>query len=147
MPAPVAHTMGRRRPRIRPVTVTSGNPYLTIAVTKAPDAYKIALNGEADLLGTPEIEAALQDAHADDSRLVVVDLSELTFIDSSGLHALVSGHELCRARGQELRVVPGPANIQRLFELAGLNEVLSFAGAPPSGDTPHGVDTAEPTET
>ena len=68
-------------------------------------------------LGVPKIEAALNEASAGEPELIVIDLRSLTFIDSSGLQALVTGHELCQARGHELRIVPGPENVQRLFEL------------------------------
>jgi anti-sigma B factor antagonist len=106
--------------------VTSGPPHLTIDVTSGPQVQRIVLIGEADLLGAPKIEAALQGACAGEPGLVVVDLKRLTFIDSSGLHALLAGHELCCARGRELRVVPGPENVQRLFELTGMDRALPF---------------------
>jgi anti-sigma B factor antagonist len=109
--------------------VTSEHPYLTIEVTTVPKAQTIVLTGEADLLGAPNVEAVLKDAAAGEPELIVIDLRNLTFIDSSGLHALITGHELCRARGHELRIVPGPENVQRLFELTGMNEALSFADA------------------
>ena len=109
--------------------MTSGHRYLTIDVTSAPKAQTIVLTGEADLLGAPKIEAALKDASAGEPGLIVIDLRNLTFIDSSGLQALITGHELCRARGHELRIVPGPENVQRLFELTGMNEALPFVDA------------------
>jgi anti-sigma B factor antagonist len=112
------------------VKVTSSeHPYLTIDVTSAAKAQTIVLTGEADLLGAPKIEAALKDASASEPDLIVIDLRSLTFIDSSGLQALIIGHELCHARGHELRIVPGPENVQRLFELTGMNEVLPFTDA------------------
>lgn len=117
--------------------VTSGHPYLTIEVMSAPEAHTIVLSGEVDLLGTPQIEAALKDAHDADAELIVIDLRNLTFIDSSGLHALATGHQLSRARGQELRIIPGPANVQRLFELTGMNEVLPFCDAKLARDLPN----------
>jgi anti-sigma B factor antagonist len=104
--------------------VTSEHPYLTVEVMSAPDAHTIVLAGEADLHSVPEVEAALEEAFDGGPRLIVIDLSNLTFIDSSGLHALITGHERCRARGHELRIIPGPANVQRLFELTGMNDVL-----------------------
>ncbi len=109
--------------------MTSGISYLTIDVTTAAKAQTIVLTGEADLLGAPKIEAALKDASASEPELIVIDLRSLTFIDSSGLQALITGHELCRARGHELRIVPGPENVQRLFELTGMNEALPFTAA------------------
>ncbi|HEY2334181.1 MAG TPA: STAS domain-containing protein [Solirubrobacterales bacterium] len=109
--------------------MTSEHPYLSIEVTNAPEARTIALIGEADLTGTPEIEAALKEACAGEPGLTVLDLRKLAFIDSSGLHALLKGHQLHRARGQELRIIPGPASIQRLFELTGMSDVLPFCDA------------------
>jgi anti-sigma B factor antagonist len=108
---------------------TSKHPYLTIEVTNTPQAQTIALAGEADLLGAPKIEAVLEDASAGDSELIVIDLRGLTFIDSSGLHALVIGHQLCRTRGHELRIIAGPTNVQRLFELTGADDLLPFCDA------------------
>jgi len=60
----------------------------TSKATSAPDAHTITLSGEVDLLGAPNIAAALEDISASESRLVIIDLRDLTFIDSSGLHAL-----------------------------------------------------------
>jgi anti-sigma B factor antagonist len=123
--------MPRRRARLRKqrIKVISEHPYLTIEVARAPEAQTIVLTGEADLLGAPDIETALKDASAGEPELIVVDLSNLTFIDSSGLQALITGHELCRARGHELRIVPGPENVQRLFELTGMDGALPFTDA------------------
>jgi anti-sigma B factor antagonist len=111
------------------VKVTSRHPYLTIDVTSAAKAQTIVLTGEADLVCVPKLEAALKDASAGEPGLIVIDLKSLTFIDSSGLQALLTGHELCRAGGHELRIIPGPENVQRLFELTGMNEALLFADA------------------
>ncbi|HEY2631765.1 MAG TPA: STAS domain-containing protein [Solirubrobacteraceae bacterium] len=109
--------------------MTSANPYLTIEVTSGPKSQTIVLTGEADLLGAPKIEAALKDICAEESELVVIDLRSLTFIDSSGLHALMTGHAQCVAQGKELKVIPGPAPVQRLFEIAGMDEILPFTDA------------------
>lgn len=106
--------------------MNSQHPYLTIEVTSTPKAHTIALNGEADLLGAPNIEAALADAATGEAQRIILDLRALTFIDSSGLRALMRGHEQCIARSYELQILPGPANVQRLFELSGMNEILPF---------------------
>jgi anti-anti-sigma factor len=114
--------------------MTNQHPYLNIEVTKLPDVRRIALIGEADLAGTPDLEAALNEACTSGSELTVLDLRELTFIDSSGLHALIKGSQMHRARGCELKIIPGPASLQRLFELTGMNDALSFCDAEPAFD-------------
>ncbi len=107
-----------------------------------PGAQTMALTGEADLLGAPRLEAAFAEVCTGEPGLVVLDLRNLTFIDSSGLRALVRGHQLCQMRAHELKVIPGPANVQRLFELTGMNKILPFEapepglGEPPSSDEP-----------
>ncbi|HEY4810001.1 MAG TPA: STAS domain-containing protein [Solirubrobacteraceae bacterium] len=111
--------------------MTSEHPYLTIKVTEAPGAQTIALTGEADLLGAPELEAVFANVCTGEPGLITLDLRNLTFIDSSGLHALVAGHQLCRTRGHELKVIPGPASVQRLFELTGMNDIFPFGDLEP----------------
>lgn len=113
--------------------VNGRHPYLTIEVTSTLQAHTIALAGEADLLGSPDIEAALT-AAAGEAERIVLDLRNLTFIDSSGLRALMRGHEQCVARSAELRIIPGPPNIQRLFDLSGMNEILPFCDVELAGD-------------
>jgi anti-sigma B factor antagonist len=107
----------------------SEHPYLSIEVRNAPDARTIALIGEADLVDVPKIEAAFEEACAGGPGLTVLDLRELTFIDSSGLHALIKGHQLHCAHGHELRVISGPESIRRLFELTGMNDLLPLHDA------------------
>lgn len=116
--------------------MNSQHPYLTIELTSTPEAHTIALNGEADLLGAPNIEAAFAGAATCDAQRIVVDLRNLTFIDSSGLRALIGGHEQCVARGHDLRIIPGPENVQRLFELSGMNEILPFCDPDLASDAP-----------
>ena len=70
------------------------------------------------------VGAAIRDASNGDAKQIVIDLRNVTFIDSSGLQALVLGHQLCQSRGYDLRIIRGPANVQRLFDLTGMTDVL-----------------------
>lgn len=113
--------------------MTSEKSSLTIEVRSSPEAETIALIGEADLAGVPEIEAAFEEIRAKQPGLTVLDLRSLTFIDSSGLHALVKAHQQHLARGHELEIVPPPEEVHRIFELTGLDETLPFRGTQPTG--------------
>jgi anti-sigma B factor antagonist len=55
---------------------------------------------------------------------VVIDLSEVQFIDSTGLGVLVQYHKLLHAEGGQLRVVVTGQNILRIFDLTGLTDIL-----------------------
>jgi anti-sigma B factor antagonist len=85
-----------------------------------------SLIGELDMSGAEVLETAVRERCSDDTEGVVFDLRELAFIDSTGLRALVSVHDLCRQRGYEVALLPGRRAVQRVFDLTGLTDVLPF---------------------
>jgi anti-anti-sigma factor len=99
---------------------------LDIQVVVSRHFHTIILAGEMDMAGVPELAAIVSGICANGQRNVIIDLRKLTFLDSSGLHALLRAQQECRARDNELRIIPGPPNVQRLFELTGTSETLRF---------------------
>ncbi|HEY4450317.1 MAG TPA: STAS domain-containing protein [Solirubrobacteraceae bacterium] len=91
------------------------------------DRRDFVLVGELDMAGTDALEKAVLAGSTDGVTRVVFDLRELTFIDSTGLRALVGVHDLCRERGCEVALIPGRRAVQRVFDLTGLAAVLPFA--------------------
>jgi anti-anti-sigma factor len=87
------------------------------------------LAGELDLATVPELEARAEQLCAE-GRELVLDLSEVAFIDSTGLLAILKTRELCAERGCGFFLTPGPPAVQRLFELTGLADRLPFLDAP-----------------
>ena len=83
--------------------------------------------GELDLATTAEAEAAVARARREALAPLRLDLSGLTFIDSSGLHLVLRLNKACKADGRALEVVPGPESVQRVFGIAGVLEMLPFA--------------------
>ena len=57
---------------------------------------------------------------------VLVDRRQVTFLDSAGVHALVSAHRSAERRGSALALTRGPRNVRRVFELAASNGWLAF---------------------
>ena len=93
----------------------------------------VALAGELDLQTAPQLEAVVSQALADDPVLLVLDLSALTFIDSSGLRSVLAAHEQAQDTGHGFGMIPGPENVQKLFAIAGLVNGLPWVserGAP-----------------
>ncbi|HEY1277297.1 MAG TPA: STAS domain-containing protein [Thermoleophilaceae bacterium] len=86
----------------------------------------VALRGELDLSTVGQVQDALERVEASSPRVLVVDLSKLTFLDSTGLRCLVTADE--RAREQERRfvIVRGPDAVQRVFSITGLEERLEI---------------------
>jgi anti-anti-sigma factor len=103
---------------------------LQLTVSREADAYTLALCGELDIASCTELEEELELAEMSSAKLIVLDLRGLDFIDSSGLHAIVDAH---RRAARRLIVVRGPSQVQRMFELCALDELLTIVDAPPIG--------------
>jgi anti-sigma B factor antagonist len=88
-----------------------------------PDAVRIVVVGELDLSTVDRLDRALRRARFE-AEPVVLDLRELQFIDSSGAHLLLRAAARIREAGGRLTVVRGPAAVDRLFALAGLDRRL-----------------------
>lgn len=90
----------------------------------------IALSGELDLASSPALEEALDRVLGSDSKLVVLDLRTLDFMDSTGLSIIVKAHQTADDRQLQLYLVNGPAQVQRLLSLTGVAERVSLIDSP-----------------
>jgi anti-sigma B factor antagonist len=88
--------------------------------------HRLLLTGELDLAPAAELEATLLRLCSDRTKAIAIDLSKLRFMGSIGLRLILLARELCEQHGYEFRLVAGPANIQRIFEMTGLLDVLPF---------------------
>jgi anti-anti-sigma factor len=87
----------------------------------------LALAGELDISTAGRLQAAAARlCVAEGERELTLDLRGLTFVDSSGLAAIVYTSRLCERYGCELSVIRGPQSVQHVFELTGLTELLPF---------------------
>ena len=75
--------------------------------------------GEVDLSTAPELEQSLADL---DGVAVTIDLAEVPFMDSSGLHVLVRAHRRVLEHGGTFRLTGLQSSIRRVFEITGLDE-------------------------
>jgi anti-anti-sigma factor len=89
----------------------------------------VALGGELDIATLTLLDAALRRAWAS-SDVVVVDLRELEFIDSSGTRLIVDADRRIRRSGGRLIVVRGPWEVDWLFVLLGIDRELELVDSP-----------------
>jgi anti-sigma B factor antagonist len=95
-------------------------------VVRADDTVTVALHGEVDVLTVDQVRRTLTDALAERPKAVVVDLTRLTFIDSTGLGALVFGFQRARDADVAFRLAhPSPA-VHQILVLSGLLEVVGL---------------------
>jgi anti-anti-sigma factor len=106
-------------------------PSFDLRIVRNGRSTRIAPCGELDIATTPELEQALADATADAATEIVLDLRELTFMDSSGLRALAQANTRAGESGVELSIWRGPRQIERVLEISGLGELLPLVDPPP----------------
>jgi len=86
----------------------------------------VAVRGEVDLAVVPELEEAIQAAVIESVGAFVIDLSELQFIETSGLHVLLRARGLLGREDRALAVVCPHGPVRRVFELTGHSELFAL---------------------
>ena len=95
-----------------------------LSVEKQGDACVVKLAGELDLYNAPQVRDALANACANGATRVVVDLSEVEFIDSTALGALIEARTRLDNRRAFLLAAPG-LETRRALEISGLDRHFS----------------------
>lgn len=94
-----------------------------LEISADDEAVRVALRGELDIATAPEVEAVVDVLERHQPRVVVLDLADLHFIDSSGTRALLTAAERARERWA-LRVESPSPPVVRVLELLGVKEKL-----------------------
>ena len=100
---------------------------LTLEVTQQDGAWIVTAVGEVDVHTAPRLRAALLEAEAGDPNTVVVDLTSVPFMDSTGLGVLVGGLARARESGHRLVLAGATDRIGRLLRLTGLDQQFESA--------------------
>ena len=82
--------------------------------------------GEIDLSSAWRLEQELERAEASAAGEILLDLAGVEFIDSVGMQPVIHASARMRGTGKRLLIAPGPANVQRCFEVSGLKSRLPF---------------------
>ncbi|MGC4770039.1 STAS domain-containing protein [Micromonospora sp. DT44] len=95
----------------------------------APGRIVVTLTGECDLAAQPELTTVLS-AAVRAAAVVVVDVGGLRFLDSTGLHGLVTAHQAARADGRHLYAVNASGPVATVLDITGVGNLLR----PPADD-------------
>ncbi|MCW3030981.1 MAG: anti-sigma-factor antagonist [Solirubrobacterales bacterium] len=104
-------------------------PRLTVRETTQGARQTLFFSGELDLASRPLFDEVVARVHCHLGATLIIDLSELEFMDSTGLHGLLAAKQACARSGCGFMLVRGSAQVQRLFELSGLLDELPFVEA------------------
>jgi anti-anti-sigma factor len=96
----------------------------SVTVSADGDRATVALRGELDLSGVERARQAIEHAEANESPLLVIDLSELDFIDSTGLEVLLRAARRAEDSGRRLIVAKPSRYVRRLLELTAIDQSL-----------------------
>ena len=99
-----------------------------VKISQHDGATVLAPTGELDLASSPELEAELE--RVKESELIIVDLRQLEFIDSTGLSVLVKANQRAQQAGRRFALVNGGWQIQRLLSLTGIADRLPLVDTP-----------------
>jgi len=107
--------------------------------------HTLLLSGELDLAVVAELEATIRGLCGEGVSGIELDLSQLTFMDSSGLRVVLGAQALCAEHGYDFLVIPGGGQVQRLLELTGTTDILPLADAAPRhAEADHPVESDQP---
>ena len=95
------------------------------SITEQSGRTVVALSGEIDMEEAPKVRRALLDVMKQ-KRDILVDLSQVTYIDSSGIASLIEGLQAARKQKNDLALVSVSQRARRVLELARLDKVFTI---------------------
>jgi anti-anti-sigma factor len=114
------------------VALQASQPGFEVRQSVRDGRHTLLLSGELDLATVAGLETPVLDLCREGVSTVELDLSRLTFMDSTGLRAVLRAQELCAEHGCDFLVIPGSGQVLRLLELTGTIESLPLADAHPN---------------
>ncbi|MCZ7670001.1 MAG: STAS domain-containing protein [Chloroflexi bacterium] len=98
---------------------------VTISVQPGPEAYIVVVSGRVDSSNANELDTILQQLIKDDHEKLVIQLTDVVYMSSAGLRAIVSAlREVKKKRGGDVRIAAPSQRVSEVFALAGLNPLF-----------------------
>lgn len=99
---------------------------LEVTTDERDGLVHVGLVGELDLSSVAKVQEELRRVEQSPVGTLVLDLSKLTFLDSTGLRCIITADERAREAGRRMVVVRGPEAVQRVFSITRLEERLEM---------------------
>lgn len=99
---------------------------LTLVTREADDVNVVAVEGEIDVYTAPKLREAISDLVAQGSYHLIIDLTEVEFLDSTGLGVLVGGLKKVRAHDGSMQLVCHQERLLKIFRITGLAKVFTI---------------------
>ncbi len=99
---------------------------LTIDCSSEGNVLRVTPRGEVDLSTSPKLRQALQAALAEGEQPVEIILSEVPYMDSSGVATLVEALQMCRRQSRDLTLVRPSHRVASIFKISKLDTVFTI---------------------
>jgi anti-anti-sigma factor len=109
--------------------LNSSSPF-DVTIEQRGGAVHLVLSGELDISTAQRLEDDLRRVEAERPPLIVLDLQQLTFMDSTGLRLLITADSRAREEDRRLVIVQGNEMVQRVMRLTRLDERLTIVADP-----------------
>jgi anti-sigma B factor antagonist len=109
-------------------------PFACSCTNGGLDAARVHVGGDLDIATTPQLERTLSQLQ---SRRVLLDLRDLAFVDSCGIHAIIDAGIRARKAGRRLVLVRVPANVDRMLALTGSSDQVEIGDVDPVAPPVH----------
>ena len=106
------------------MTTTENHPNFRMNVVAVADGVCVKLEGELDIAGAPELRDSLARLSEEPGCSILVDLADLTYLDSTGISVLVVAAKRVRSEGGSFTVANASGSVRRILEITGLVEFL-----------------------
>lgn len=106
---------------------------MRVAVSEQGTTSTLEFAGEWGLAERDDARAAVEQALERGPECMVLDLSRVSFIDSSGIHVVLTAAKRCAERDVHIVIIPGPPHVHRVFEICQLTTQLPFASQASGG--------------
>ena len=108
---------------------------------------RLAIRGELDMASAPTLKQHLEDCGRDGAEVIMLDIRDLSFIDSSGLGVLIQARDHSKRNGHRFLMVGATRPARRLFEITGTEFLIDEPDAVDVVDRFTGAGADDPTRT
>jgi anti-sigma B factor antagonist len=102
---------------------------MNVSITTVDSAIVVTAVVELDLVSAPQLDGVLTEGISQASARLVLDLSAVTFLDSTGLGTVVKALKRCREKDLDFRVVVSTERVRKVFEITGLDSLIALSSA------------------
>jgi anti-anti-sigma factor len=101
-------------------------PVLSVEIARDGDRATVTTEGEIEFATAPRLRSALLDLAQEGVSRVVLDLAEVSFLDSAGISLLIQAKKRLTSSGSDLVLRTPPANIRRVLDISGVTELFEI---------------------